>query len=95
MNYVYIGDEGTELRFDIGVDVSNVTLAKIYYKKPSGQTGSWTATLITGTTKIRYITQSDDIDETGDWTFQPYVELTSNWKGYGTSATLNVRKRYT
>ena len=81
MKKSYIGDIGTELRFDTGSDISDATIMKIIYEKPSGATGTWAGSLL-GTTKINYVTQADDWDETGKWTYQIYIE-TPSWTGHG------------
>jgi hypothetical protein len=85
---VFVGDEGTVFTFETGVDISTSTLRTIRYKKPDGTTGTWAGSL-SGTTQVTYTTQTDDIDQSGVWQFQLYVELPT-WEGYGTIDTLEV-----
>ena len=73
-----IGDIGTLISIDVGEDVSAATAAEIRYRKPSGASGSWPAT-VTGQT-VRRVTASDDINEKGLWHFQAFVNLGS-WVG--------------
>lgn len=53
-------------------NLSNPTTCKIFYKKPSGAIGSWTATMV-GNDQITYVTLSGDIDLPGVWVLQGYV----------------------
>lgn len=92
MGKVYVGDVGTKFKFDIGVDVTNVTSCKIYYKKPSGSTGYWAATT-EAPTYVVYTISDGDLDESGVWEFQPYVELASGWKGRGEKVVLEIHER--
>jgi len=94
-NNVYIGAVGTVLEFDIGVQDTDVSLAHIYYKKPSGATGYWIATTVPGTTKIRYTIQANDFNESGRYSLQVYVELISGWKGRSTTAFIDVKNQFT
>ncbi len=89
---IYKNDTNTVLQFDIGIDSSNVTVAKIYYQKPSGDCGYWNATTVEGTNKIEYVTQDGDINESGNWYLQPYIELASGWKGRGDIIKMKVSK---
>lgn len=73
------GDIGTVIILDTGEDISTATLVKIRYKKPNGDTGEWTASV--NSTEVRYTTLAGDIDQTGDWEMQAYVELAA-WQGY-------------
>ena len=53
-------------------NLSNPTSCEIYYKKPSGQTGVWGATLI-GNDQITYTTTVGDVDIAGVWVLQGKV----------------------
>ena len=86
---------GVKIYVDVESDISTQTVLEINYKKPSGASGTWTATLgttqviVKGTTLeantyIYYVTQAGDIDEAGDWNVQSYVELSGGYKGGGT-----------
>ena len=76
-----IGDIGTVIDCNMRIDLSTWTVLQIKYKKPSGASGTWTGILY-GTETVRYVTLAGDIDETGEWQFQPYAEITG-WKGHG------------
>ena len=90
-NPLFIGDIGTKLQFDIGIDSSLVTKAHVNAKNPSGVTKAWVATPIPQTTKIEYVLQSGDIDVEGNWMLQLHV-TTADWSGYATPSSLQVRQ---
>jgi hypothetical protein len=82
------GDIGTEILLDTGVDITDATLAEIKYQKPDGTTGSWTG-VVDSTTKVKYVTLANDLDQAGQWLFQSYVE-TPTWKGHGETVSHKV-----
>ena len=53
-------------------NLSNPTICEMYYKKPSGQTGYWTATMV-GNDQITYTTSVGDVDLPGIWILQGKV----------------------
>lgn len=89
---IYVGDTGTDIILDSGADISSATTLQIKYKKPSGDTGAWTAT-VQSTTKAVYTTQAGDLDESGEWRIQIYVEL-SSWSGHGEAVSLTVNSLF-
>ena len=72
----YVGEVGTALILDTGVALATATALKIKYQKPTGVTGEWTGT-ISGTTSIRYLLTTNDIDVAGRWQFQAYATFSS------------------
>lgn len=83
MGNIYKGDIGTKIIVSVGFDITAATVTKIYYKKPDGTTGSWTAVKEAGNTSISYTTtQVGDLNIPGTWTLQAYIEVGS-WKGMG------------
>ena len=77
----YVGDIGTELIVDTCVDITTATLAQILVQKPDGTTDTWTGAVY-DTTKIKYVIQSGDWDQEGQYRYQAYVEMPS-WRGKG------------
>lgn len=53
-------------------NLNNPTTCRIYYKKPSGGTGYWNATMV-GNDQLTYVTLDNDIDVPGVWVLQGYV----------------------
>lgn len=95
---IHNGDVGTVVTLTIYeddettvVDVSAAATKTIYVKKPSGTKDSWTASFTTDGSdgKIYYTTTTGDIDETGTWLVQGYVEIGTS-KYYSTRESFRV-----
>lgn len=75
-------NESKELRFNTkNTNLADATVKKILYQKPSGATGFWSASY--NGTKLVYTTVDGDLDEAGQWFFQPYVEFAGGIIIYG------------
>ena len=90
------GDIGTILRAtleDSGtvVDVSTATVKQIKLQKPDGTDVTKTAVFTTDGSdgKIQYVTVADDLDQSGEWKIQGYVEM-PNWQGHSAKDTFFV-----
>lgn len=85
---IHNGDIGTIFEVTVYdgnsvVDVSGALTLQLIFGKPSGNTMTKNATLVTDGTdgKIQYITVNGDIDEDGYWTLQAYIRLAAgNWR---------------
>jgi len=64
------------IKLDTGVNLATIgaTSLAIKYQKPSGATGSWSAS-ITETTKLIYNFANSDLDETGLWKAQAFFTV--------------------
>lgn len=74
-NDIYKGQTKLEIILNTSLDLTGVSTSLIKYRKPSGETGEWVASIV-DTVKgiIRYIVQSStDIDETGLWVLWAHV----------------------
>lgn len=90
---MFVGDTGTKIILDVTQNISDATVLQIKYKKPNGQIGTWAASL-ESRTKLAYVTNSTDIDVSGDWIIQAYVS-TPSWTGLGESIYLKVLDPFT
>lgn len=73
-DYIFKSQTALKVRLDTKIDLSSAASLKIKYKKPSGATGSWTATQdSTYPTRIYFDLVTASIDESGVWTFWSYV----------------------
>lgn len=81
------------IKLDTAVDLTaiNATNLAIKYKKPSGATGAWSAS-ITETTKLVYNFTNADLDETGLWSAQAYFTV-SGKNAYCDIATFEVTQK--
>ena len=83
MGKIYVGDIGTIIELDSGVALAGASPLQIKYEKPDGTTrGAWTASIY-DTTKAKYATLANDLDQAGVWTFQIYAEGLTGWSGHG------------
>jgi len=75
-----------------GNPAANVTSAVIQYCKPSGATGSWTATFLEGTAS--YAAAGTAIDEAGGWRLQPVLTFTGGKVIPGETVGMPVFERF-
>ena len=95
--YVHNADIGTIFRLTITdtagvvIDVSTASTKFIYFQKPDGTKVKETAAFYTDGTDgiIQYTSVSGDIDQTGLWQVQGYVE-TSDGKFFTQKTTFSV-----
>lgn len=83
----------TVLDNGVVINLSNSISNSIVFKKPSKVTLIKNASLVDGgiTGKIRYITQSGDLNEVGTWSVQAIVQLPSG-RWHSDIFTFNVEK---
>lgn len=86
---VHVGDIGTVITLTPSgdTDISAASAAEVHYRKPSGVTGTWTASVVSNA--VAYTTVADDIDEYGAWSLQAAVIL-STWAGVSTAVIMTV-----
>jgi hypothetical protein len=68
--------QGQTLQIDlvIHVDITGAGTVQIKYRKPSGATGAWTATVVDAEDGwLRYTLASASNDESGVWFVWPYI----------------------
>lgn len=100
MAKIYEEDVGTKITLDLVEDISSSTVWRIYYKKPSGTTGYWTASREGGTNHIYYVTTTGgdpvtpDLDEAGIWKLQGYIEM-PGWTGRSETIEMKVYRKFT
>ena len=98
MSKHYVGEIGTQVLLDCGIDLTDIAVAAIYYKKPGTIVGTWDATLYnsysdlakaTGTYYVSYTLAGTDFNVSGDWEVQAVVANTvGTW--YGETAQMQV-----
>jgi hypothetical protein len=72
MQFIQIDGKNKKLILDVKADISSATTMRIYYRKPDGTSGYWTASA-EGDRAIYYKIQAADLDIAGIWKVQPYV----------------------
>lgn len=90
---IYVGQTKVYFEATVSQDVSAGTCL-IKYTKPSGATGSWSASIITAATGvIRYtvpVGATTILDEAGNWTLWGYVTFSDNRVAAGEPYTVKV-----
>ena len=94
----YIGEIGTQILLDCGINLSDIITPRIYYKKPSGIVGTWVGVLYSsysdlalaiGTYFVSYTLAGTDANVSGEWEFQAVVANTAGtW--YGETAKMSI-----
>jgi hypothetical protein len=94
MGQVFVGDVGTIIYLETGVDLSAATSLTIRVRKRAE--GSHNKHLVTwtgevyNTTQIKYTIVEGDLDYAGVYSLQAYAEL-ADWEGHGDEVELYVR----
>lgn len=88
----YVGDIGTEIIVDCGVDISTATTHNLMMQKPD-----LTSVELVGTIHnenfIKYTTIDGDLDQAGIYRIQSKVVI-SGWQGLGETAKLRIYDPY-
>lgn len=71
------------------MDTTQATVRQIVARKPDGSRLEWLA-LQEATTSIKYVTGVGDLDMSGVWKLQAYVEV-GPWKGFGEITDFEVK----
>jgi hypothetical protein len=95
-NKVYVGDVGTVITLDTGIDLTSGTVS-VEYQKPDGVGGVWAGSIAatdSGSSHgVRYTTIAGDLDLDGEWKLQSHAVLpTGEWSGE--TATMAVYKKF-
>lgn len=86
---MHVGEYGIELRININETIEDATEVKIFYITPSGDIGSWDATLEEN--EVVYTTQNGDITEAGSWILQPRIKG-NGYQVYGEKIFIYVKQ---
>lgn len=88
----YVGDIGTILEVDCGVDISTSTTHNLMMRKPDLTVVELTGTVY-NTNFIRYTTIDGDLDQAGVYRIQSKIVI-SAWEGRGETERLRVYGPY-
>jgi hypothetical protein len=68
-----------EIELNTKIDLSAITVSKIYFKRPDGTQGQWNAVVKSGPEGLKYLsytlTSNDNINQEGVWLLEPYIEV--------------------
>lgn len=88
MAEVYLGDIGTEIVIDCGIDLTQSTAVTIVALRPDGTKVDWSSAVYQSTF-VRYVTQAGDLSIPGLWQLQPKIE-SPTWSGSGSVVEMTV-----
>ena len=94
MGQVFVGDIGTIIYLETGVDLSAASELKIRVRKRAlgshnKHLVNWTGEVY-NTTQIKYTIVDGDLNYAGVYSLQAYAKL-ADWEGYGDEVELFVR----
>lgn len=78
---VHVGDIGSKIQYEGDIDISAASVLVLKYIKPNGDRGQWVATAADDYTLEFETTVITDLDQSGIWKLQAYVEILG-WKGH-------------
>lgn len=85
---IFVGEVGhtfeiTVKENGIALDISGASVKQIIFEKPSGTTSTEDADFVTDGEDglIKYVTEADDLNESGRWAMQGYFTL-GVWTGH-------------
>ena len=92
MGKIYAGQTAVEFEITVGQDITGATSVLIKYKKPSGATGEFIATIVTPATGvIKYeVTSTAELDEDGTWLIWAYITFASGKVAAGEPFELEI-----
>ena len=89
----YVGEIGTVIIVDCGVDITSSSNTKLKVKKPDGTLVEWTAAIYL-LQYLKYTTISGDFNLAGEYFLHSYVETSSGWKGVGETVMFKIYAQY-
>lgn len=93
MGKIYKNAIGVDIKVSTGKTMSGATLMQLLVKKPDGTEVVWTTTTASGTTII-YKTAAGDLNQSGVYVIQAYVEWGDVSKHYGEATTFKIFEKY-
>lgn len=92
--YLYQGSVGVVLYVSSGIDLTDSSLVGIIVEKPSATSEIWVGEIYGEGAEgiIKYVTDTDDLDEIGKYFAQSYVESPSANKYFGKKFSIKVRE---
>lgn len=71
----FVGDIDKKISMYLGFDISAIDTAKIFYRKPNGVAGYWSAIKGSDNLSIEHSLSVSDLDVPGLWRLQSYVQV--------------------
>lgn len=65
------GTKGVEILIQFPSPITDFTSLALFVQKPNGAVAQWSPVEVVGTSTLRYVTQENDLDQSGIYTPQP------------------------
>lgn len=89
----YVGDVGAVFLIDACVNISGAGEVFLSVQKPDGTMDDWKGD-VEGLTKIKYVIESGDFDQAGEYRLQAYVKNLDGYSGRGGTVVFRVYERW-
>jgi hypothetical protein len=90
MGDVFVNTIGLAVEIECGITLTGATGIILKVKKPDGKWYDWSGATVYQTTKLRYLTQSGDLDQVGHYQVYPHLTL-GGFTGDGTPDRFPVK----
>lgn len=95
-NKIYVGDIGTAIVLNLGVDLTDATSPELHVQKPDGTIVTWPGAIFTidsARNFIRYVTTLGDLSLPGKYKVQGHVSI-GGWSGHTETVTFTVYEEF-
>jgi len=90
---IFKGQSSLRIQLTTNVDITGALVKSIKYIKPSGATGSWTATSADDLLGIIYYDiQAGDLSESGNWKMWAFITFADGRSAPGEAIKIPVKK---
>jgi hypothetical protein len=92
MGKIYKNQTKLRIQRTVSQDITAASVTSIKYVKPSGASGTLTASILTAATGVIYfdVVSSSTLDEVGVWTTWAYVTFSDSRSAAGEPVTMKV-----
>lgn len=95
-NKIYVGDIGTAIVLNLGVDLTDAVSPELHVQKPDGSVVTWLGSVYTMNSLrnfVRYVTVKDDLNLPGKYKVQGHVTI-GGWTGHSETVTFTVYEEF-
>ena len=97
MGKIYKGQTKLKIELTVNQDITDATVKRIKYQKPSGETGYWPATVSSATAGVIYYEPDTTsiLNEVGKWTLWAWVTFSDDRLAPGEPVMMMIYKEGT
>lgn len=92
MSNIFVSQYALRIQLTVNQDIAGALTKKIFYRRPDGTEGSWTALVSDAATGVIYydLTADTELPIPGDWRFWSYIEFSDGRKATGDAVEQRV-----